>query len=150
MVAGIALERLEDAGEIFALIGQELRERGFPVRRSLSARIISRMASMRSPSKNMCSVRVRPMPAAPNAMAFSVCSGLSALVRTSRRVALAHHFMSWLKVLNFSVFCAALSPCEHAGDDLARRGLELAAVDGAAGAVDREEVAFLEGLAGDA
>ncbi len=65
---------------------------------------------MRSPSKNMCSVRVRPMPVAPNAIAFSVCSGLSALVRTPMRVACAHHFMSCWKLLNFSVFCAALSP----------------------------------------
>ena len=38
---------------------------------------------------------------------------------------------------------------QHAGDDLARLGGELAAIDDAAGAVDREEVAFLEGLAGD-
>ena len=37
---------------------------------------------MRSPSKNMCSVRHRPMPVAPNASALAVCSGLSALVRT--------------------------------------------------------------------
>jgi hypothetical protein len=31
MVAGKALERLEDAGEVFTLIGQQLRERLFPV-----------------------------------------------------------------------------------------------------------------------
>ena len=54
------------------------------------------MASMRLPSKNMCSVRVRPMPTAPNAMAFCVCSGVSALVRTDIRVAWEHHFISWL------------------------------------------------------
>ena len=40
---------------------------------SVSARIISRMAAMRSPSKNMCSVRHRPMPSAPN---FTACSGV--------------------------------------------------------------------------
>ena len=33
---------------------------------SSSARIISRTARMRSSSKNMCSVRHRPMPSAPN------------------------------------------------------------------------------------
>ena len=51
----------------------------------VSARIISRIASMRSPSKNMCSVRHRPMPSAPNATAFAACSGVSALVRTLMR-----------------------------------------------------------------
>ena len=77
---------------------------------SVSARIISRIASMRSPSKNMCSVRHRPMPTAPNAIAFCVCSGVSALVRTLMRVACSHHFISCWKLLNFSVFFAASSP----------------------------------------
>jgi hypothetical protein len=54
-------EGLEDAGEVFALIRQQLGERFFAVG-DVVARIISRTASMRSPSKNMCSVRVRPMP----------------------------------------------------------------------------------------
>ena len=54
------------------------RPRSEPV----SARIISRIASIRSPSKNMCSVRQRPIPCAPNATAFLTCSGVSAFVRT--------------------------------------------------------------------
>ena len=64
---------------------------------------------MRFPSKNMCSVRVRPMPCAPNAIAFAACSGVSALVRTPSRVAWSHHFISCWKFLNFSVFFAASS-----------------------------------------
>ena len=67
------------------------------------------MASMRSPSKNMCSVRVRPMPRAPNAMAFWACAGESAFVHTSSLVAWEHHFMSCWKLLNFSVCFAAAS-----------------------------------------
>jgi hypothetical protein len=50
------------------------------------------------------------MPTAPNATAFSVCSGVSALVRTTMRVAAEHHFISCWKFLNFSVCCAAWSP----------------------------------------
>ncbi len=50
--------------------------------RALSARIISRMASMRSPSKNMCSVRHRPMPTAPKAMR---------VLRLLRRVGVGAH-----------------------------------------------------------
>jgi len=62
MVAGKPFNDFEDAGEVFALVRQQLGKRGLAVASRLSARIISRMASMRSPSKNMCSVRVRPMP----------------------------------------------------------------------------------------
>ena len=40
---------------------------------------------MRSGSKNMCSVRQRPMPSAPNLRAVSASSGVSALARTFRR-----------------------------------------------------------------
>ena len=60
---------------------------------SESARIISRMASMRSPSKNMCSVRVRPMPSAPKAIACRTCSGVSALVRSPSFRCLSASFM---------------------------------------------------------
>ena len=52
---------------------------------SVSARIISRMATMRSPSKNMCSVRQSPMPSAPNERAMRASAGVSALVRTFMR-----------------------------------------------------------------
>jgi hypothetical protein len=49
---------------------------------SSSARIISRTARMRPSSKNMCSVRHRPMPSAPNLMATRASLGVSALART--------------------------------------------------------------------
>lgn len=49
---------------------------------SSEARIISRMAMMRCGSKNMCSVRQRPMPSAPNWRAVEASSGVSALART--------------------------------------------------------------------
>ncbi len=47
--------------------------------------IICRTAPMRSGSKNMCSVRHRPMPSAPNLRAVSASSGVSALARTPMR-----------------------------------------------------------------
>jgi hypothetical protein len=40
---------------------------------------------MRSPSKNMCSVRQRPMPSAPKSRAARASAGVSALVRTFMR-----------------------------------------------------------------
>ena len=45
----------------------------------------SRISSSRSASANMCSVRQRPIPSAPNSRALAESSGLSAFVRTFRR-----------------------------------------------------------------
>ena len=61
---------------------------------SSSARIISRTARMRSPSKNMCSVRQRPMPSAPKRRATSESCGVSALARTLSFRALSAHCIS--------------------------------------------------------
>ena len=52
---------------------------------TVSARIISRTATMRFSSKNMCSVRQRPMPSAPKSRATRASFGVSALARTPRR-----------------------------------------------------------------
>jgi hypothetical protein len=53
--------------------------------------IICRTAPIRAGSKNMCSVRQRPMPSAPNLRAVSASSGVSALARTfMRRLSSAH------------------------------------------------------------
>ena len=53
------------------------------------AMIICRTAPMRFGSKNICSVRHRPMPSAPNLRAVSASSGVSALARTPMRRALS-------------------------------------------------------------
>ena len=47
------------------------------------ARIMRRTTGRRSSPRNMCSVRHRPMPSAPNSRAFSPSGPLSALARTS-------------------------------------------------------------------
>src|ERR1035438_10007828 len=54
------------------------------LRRAFSsrARIMACMCSMRSSAKNMCSVRQRPMPSAPNLRAALASRGISALART--------------------------------------------------------------------
>ena len=58
---------------------------------SSSARIIFRMATMRWSPKNMCSVRQRPIPSAPNERARTESSGVSELVRTFRVRTLSAH-----------------------------------------------------------
>ena len=65
------------------------------VRRPASsfAMIIWRTAPMRAGSKNICSVRHRPMPSAPNLRAVSASSGVSAFgahFQAPRRIGPAH------------------------------------------------------------
>jgi hypothetical protein len=67
------------------------RARAVRLPSSPRAMIICRTAPMRSGSKNMCSVRHRPMPSAPYLRAVSASSGVSALARTlSWRASSAH------------------------------------------------------------
>mmetsp|Transcript_28662 Transcript_28662/g.84809 ORF Transcript_28662/g.84809 Transcript_28662/m.84809 type:complete len:251 (+) Transcript_28662:1213-1965(+) len=62
---------------------------------SSTAAIMRRTAAMRcGVLKNMCSVRVKPMPWAPLARATFASSGVSALVHTCRRLYLSTHDMS--------------------------------------------------------
>ena len=51
---------------------------------SFSLRIIACTNGRRSSAKNMCSVRQRPMPSAPNARAALASRGMSALARTPK------------------------------------------------------------------
>ena len=106
------------------------------------------MASMRLPSKNMCSVRVRPMPTAPNATAFCACSGVSALVRTGEPGGLGAPFHELAEVLELLGGLGGLVAVDR-GPAMISDGAVLicAGVDRAERAVDREEVALVEGLA---
>ena len=52
---------------------------------SSEAMIISRTTGSRSSAMNMCSVRQRPIPCAPNSRALAASSGVSAFARTFRR-----------------------------------------------------------------
>src|SRR6185437_7120526 len=91
---GIGLpEVLDDALEVVSRYVQRAREKlAFlsTVRQKLARRrpassratIISRIALMRSPSKNMCSVRHSPIPSAPKLRATRASRGVSALART--------------------------------------------------------------------
>ncbi len=92
------------------------------------------MARMRSASKNMCSVRQRPMPSAPNERAWRASRGVSALARTLRRRIPSAQPMSVAK-------CPDKFRLTH------RRG---ALQDETAAAVDGDHVAFAEEFAGNA
>ena len=77
---------------------------------SSCAMIIWRTALMRSGSKNMCSVRQRPMPSAPNFFAVSASSGVSALARTSIRRVLSAHSISVAKSPDMAASIIATLP----------------------------------------
>ena len=68
-----------------------------------SERTISRNTLIRFSSKNMCSVRTRPMPFAPNLRARAASRGLSALART------------WNPVTNFSTSARKSSMPDSSG-----------------------------------
>ena len=59
----------------------------------MSEQIISRNAAILSSSKNMCSVRQRPIPSAPSSRAFFASAGVSAFVRTCSLRNLSAHDM---------------------------------------------------------
>ena len=64
------------------------------------------MSTIRCPSKNMCSVRQRPMPSAPNSRALAASFGVSALVRTLRVRTLSAHDISsakWPEIVGSTV-----------------------------------------------
>ena len=76
--------RLEDPLEVGLLHGQQPLERRAALL-LVAARIISCTTGSRSGAMNMCSVRQRPMPSAPNSRAFAASSGVSAFARTRSR-----------------------------------------------------------------
>ena len=78
---------------------------------SSSDRIISRMATMRSSSKNMCSVRHNPMPSAPNLRAWAASAGVSALVRTLSVRTASAQTMSSAKSPDSSGCTVGTTPC---------------------------------------
>ena len=76
--------RLEDALEVGLLHRQQPVERRAALR-LVAAMIISCTTGSRSCAMNMCSVRQRPMPSAPNSRALAASSGVSAFARTRSR-----------------------------------------------------------------
>ena len=95
----------EDALEV-GLLEREQPVEGGPAAGLVAARIISRMTGSRSSPKNMCSVRQRPMPWAPNSRARRASSGVSAFARTPRRRASSAHAVTAAKS---SVICGGTS-----------------------------------------
>ena len=74
-MTGQALHRLEQAFEVGLLERQQLLQRRPAVGLTSAAMIIARIFGWRSAAMNMCSVRQRPIPSAPNARARRASCG---------------------------------------------------------------------------
>ena len=72
--------------------------------------IISLIETMRSASKNICSVRHKPMPSAPNSRATLVSSIVSAFVRTNILRSASAHFINVAKASDNWGFIVATCP----------------------------------------
>jgi len=142
----IALQGLEDAGEILLLVRQQLGERLFPVGHVIGEDHLAHGLDTVALEEHVLGAGQADARRA-EGEGVLVCSGVSALVRTWRRVALAHQSMSVLNIRYVSLFFGSRRLIDQHLDDLGRRGRNLPAIDIAGGAVDGEEVAFLEGLA---
>src|ERR1022692_1098969 len=118
---------------------------------SSRARIMACMCAMRSSAKNMCSVRHRPMPSAPNLRAALASRGMSALARTPKlpRNTSAHSMKEAITPDDGSAsmvlaWPAKTWPVEPSSDWLSLDGVGLAGEDLAGGAIERQPVAFLQ------
>ena len=119
-----------------------------PARSSLlSARIISRIASMRLPSKNMCSVRQRPIPSAPKATAFSTWSGVSAFVRTPSFRKVSTQFISFANWPIDGALFRRERLIDQNLNNFGRRSRHFAGKDLSAASIDRNEVPLFQGRA---
>ena len=76
----------------------------------LSAIIISLMETIRSASKNICSVRHKPMPSAPNSRATLESSIVSAFVRTTILRSASAHSIKVAKAFDNCGFIVATCP----------------------------------------
>ncbi len=77
---------------------------------SSSAMISCRIAPIRSASKNMCSVRLSPMPSAPNRRAARASIAVSALARTLRRRIASAQLINMAKSPDSSGWIVGTSP----------------------------------------
>ena len=143
----VALQRPEDAGEIVALIRQQLGERRLPRLERLGEDHLAHRVDAVALEEHVLGAAEADADGAERDRVRASARACRRWCGRCMRVACAHHFISCWKFLNFSVFFAASSPWIRPGDDLRRRGLDLAGVDLAGGAVDRQPVAFLERLA---
>ena len=144
----VALQRAEDAGEVLALVRQQLGERRLPLLHGLGEDHLAHRVDAIALEEHVLGAGEADADGAER-------DGVRRLLRRvgvgadahARRVGAPLHQL--LEVLELLGLLRRLVAVDQAGDNLRGRGLDLAGVDLADRAVDRHPVAFLERLAVD-
>ena len=144
-----ALEGLEDAGEVALLVGQQLGEGGFAVFDVVGEDHLAHGVDAVAFEEHVLGAGEADAGGAERDGVLGLLRGVGIGADLRGLVTLrAPVHQRGMNFLNFSRLLAVERLRRRAaGDDLGGGGLELAGIDVAAGAVDGEEVAFLEGLA---
>ena len=141
----IALERTEDAREVLALIRQELGERRLSRLERLGEDHLAHRVDAVAFEEHVLRAAETDADGAKRDRVLRLLRrvGVGAHVHARCVIAPLHQLLEALELLGLP---GCLVAVDQAGDDLRRRGLDLAGVDLAGRAVDRHPVAFLEGL----
>jgi len=145
---GEAVERLEDPEEVAALVGQELGEGGLAAAGVAGEDHLAHGVDAVALEEHVLGAREADAGGAERDGVGGLLGGVGIRADLEARDLRAplHELVVVPELLGLA---GGLVAVEQAGDDLGGGGLDLAGVDGAGGAVDREEVALGEGLSGD-
>ncbi len=149
IVAGIALERPEDAGEVVPLVRQQLGERRLPLLEGLGEDHLPHRVDAVALEEHVLGAAQADADGAERNRRFRLLRrvGIGADRHPGRLRAPFHQLLEVAELFGGPRRRVVV---HQAGDDFGRRGLELAGVDLAGGAVDRHPIAFLEGPAAHA
>ena len=145
---GVAFERLEDAGEVLALIGQELREGRAAALGVRGEDHLAHGVDAISLEEHVLGAGEADAGGAESQRGLGLLGivGIRANAELGDFRAPIHELLEVFDLLGFQ---GRLVAVDETGDDLGGLGGELAGVNIAAGAVDREVIAFFEDLAFD-
>ncbi len=144
----VALQRAEYAGEVLTLVRQQLGQRGLPLLDRLGEDHLAHRVDAVALEEHVLGAGEADADRAERHRVLRLLRrvGVGADDHAGRVRAPLHQLLEVLELLGL---LGRLVAVDQAGDDLRRRGLDLARVDLAGRAVDRHPVAFLEGLALD-
>ena len=142
------VEGLEDAGEVFALIRQQLGECGFPVSQVVGENHLTNGVDAVSFEEHVLRAGQADALRTERDGVFGLLGivGVGPNLHAGGFRAPVHQLLETLEFLRRS---GRIVTMQHAGDDFGRSGFEFTGVNDAAGAINGEEVALLESLAAD-
>ena len=149
IVAGIPLKGFENSDEIFALIGQQLRQSRLPIGYVVRQDHLAHRVDAVALEKHVFGAGKPDPDRAKGERILGLFGriGVAADIEARELGAPLHELVERLKLLRF---LRGFVPFEGAGDDLARCGGDLPGIDRPRCAIDGKEVAFFKNLAAGA